>query len=823
MTAQHHRQGQSMTPNLRSARWLFPSIFACLALVAVFASGQAQAAGFGELAGFSEGSKPLARFNGKGTNKKGTNFAVSEETQVFGRDAVDGSFYVGGERGEEDEKYKLQKYNAKGEFEAELELQQSQKELPAGIVETSGLEGAAIDHERGILYLLARYKRSYEDAVDPSQEVAGALLAFKISPTGGILEPAPGTKTEGGLTGVLASSSTLNAASETFGKALLQPSGIAVDPKTHEVVILGLTDGGTADEPEVFYQALQGVKEENGELGRRWVGPESVGISGGDSPVVSQNGNIFYEYEDEILQVPSGSGGAAIPLLHFEQPESLPTGLFYEELLALTNGEAYGGGGLAIEPEGTEGGRLVVDTEVNQVEPEGKSKFSNWSADTFKYAESGEQVTLTEVGWTGGQPGEEGREKSCTIGFGGESYPEVAAGPSETLFVLAPSTEEVIEFGPGGEHCPTAKAFDSIEATLKGKKLTSVPESVNVTLSGEILQADVQSVEWSFGDGETTVKVPLGEQTQTAEVAHKFTKTGELPVKAIVHTNDLATPTVELTGTVNVESETGPGAPSITKAPVNQTVVEGETAKFEATASGEPTPTVQWEESQNGGSTWTEVAGATSNSLTIADTTRAESGRDYRAVFENEKGAKTSTAAVLTVNAKETGGGPPPNNPGNNNSGNNPGTTTTTTETTPKQEVKPFQESSPKVTIASNSLQVSSSGAVTVKVACAAGAKTCTGTVTLRTLTAVAARIVAGATKKKPKASILTLASSSFALAGGQSKALTLHLSTKARQLLAHSHTLKAKATIVAHNQTGTSQTTTAVLTLRLAKKSKHH
>jgi hypothetical protein len=47
---------------------------------------------------------------------------------------------------------------------------------------------------------------------------------------------------------------------------------------------------------------------------------------------------------------------------------------------------------------------------------------------------------------------------------------------------------------------------------------------------------------------------------------------------------------------------------------------------------------------------------------------------------------------------------------------------------------------------------------------------------------------------------------------------LTLHLSTKARQLLKRSHVLKARATIVAHDWRGTVHTTVTVVTLRAAK-----
>ena len=89
--------------------------------------------------------------------------------------------------------------------------------------------------------------------------------------------------------------------------------------------------------------------------------------------------------------------------------------------------------------------------------------------------------------------------------------------------------------------------------------------------------------------------------------------------------------------------------PAITLEPSNATVLVGESAVFEATASGSPTPTQQWEVSTNGGSTWSTIEGATSNQLTIANTTTSQSGNEYRAAFTNVGGTTFSQAATLTV------------------------------------------------------------------------------------------------------------------------------------------------------------------------------
>jgi alpha-tubulin suppressor-like RCC1 family protein len=90
-------------------------------------------------------------------------------------------------------------------------------------------------------------------------------------------------------------------------------------------------------------------------------------------------------------------------------------------------------------------------------------------------------------------------------------------------------------------------------------------------------------------------------------------------------------------------------APNVTQAPVNIVVEEGQSASFEAKASGEPTPTVQWEISINGGKTWGNLEGATADKVTIASTKTSESGDEYRATFTNSAGKATSKEATLTV------------------------------------------------------------------------------------------------------------------------------------------------------------------------------
>jgi len=89
-------------------------------------------------------------------------------------------------------------------------------------------------------------------------------------------------------------------------------------------------------------------------------------------------------------------------------------------------------------------------------------------------------------------------------------------------------------------------------------------------------------------------------------------------------------------------------APRITTEPASESVAADALGEFTAAASGAPTPSVQWQVSTDGGSTWGTVAGATYTTHEFV-TSAAENGYEYRAVFTNTAGSATTTAATLTV------------------------------------------------------------------------------------------------------------------------------------------------------------------------------
>ena len=93
--------------------------------------------------------------------------------------------------------------------------------------------------------------------------------------------------------------------------------------------------------------------------------------------------------------------------------------------------------------------------------------------------------------------------------------------------------------------------------------------------------------------------------------------------------------------------------PAITTQPTNQAVLLGTQATFTAAAVGNPTPTVQWQFSSDGGNTYSNISGATSTTLNVT-TTLGLDGYLYRAVFTNIAGSATTHSAALSVETVPT-------------------------------------------------------------------------------------------------------------------------------------------------------------------------
>ena len=751
-------------------------------------------------------------------------------SQAIGVDTANNDVFVLDEEGEPKEvgqnlvhKYRLQELTEAGTFVASAKFTEKGP-LPGVEAEEHPAQGLAVDPGLERVYVLADDSRGeFPGPKDAEARVASTLYAFSTKASGKTL-PAASETTEGVLTGPGEAAGEFGAQSETAGRALLDPEGITVDPATHEVLILAHIDekGEAVDtiSNTTDHYVLQRV-ESDGKLGEKYVDstnvlkPVSEGASPPtpDSPIVTSTSpeRIYVDYNEGLVEIPYKAAGAPKPITHETAASEA------ENLTA----DAEGGGALSASPEGTIFGLAQIENERvlgNAVKP-GVILSSATSP-------------AKEIGWSGGQSAQapQQKEEKCVLepGVLEEPRPAVAAGREGKVFVLAGefltqtsgTTAAVIEFGPGGTGCPEASVAEP-EAEASGKKLAAdqiIPQHTAVTLSSRVAQADALKSEWAFSDPTTketeATEVNPADQGLTARTTHKFEHEGEWTVTETITSDNFAMPAQTIFNgtsfasplitedehseklTFNLKIEPAPASASFS-GPTAVTL--GEAAEFNASSSkgfgGGHITKYAW--SFGDGSEETSISpiakhvyGATGSyqvSLTITD------------AHGSTKSAPR-TIQVHAPSAPSGGGGappppPPPPGPGAGSTG--------------RGGVLSYQ-----VSVASTSISVNSKGALVITVKCL-GQSSCDGAVTLRTASAVAS----GAGKHK---AILTLASGSFTLAGGHFKALTLHLSSKAKALLVHSHTLRARATIVARDSAGAAHTTQSIVTLR-ATKAKHH
>ncbi len=756
--------------------WLL--LLAGVVLLAYALPAGASAASFGE----------LGRFGSKGVGQ-GQFTEHGPAAVAFGVDPTDNTVYVGDEP--EEHLFRIQKLGPKGEFLGSATLK-----TKGGAESESGIEGVAIDPVEHRFYVLVVQTRSSGKETDPDFPVAGALYAFSTVPNGSKeLEPVTGT-VEGG---VLAGTTVFHPQSETMSQVLLEPSGIAVDPVSHDVIVMGREDREALGQEPAYRVALERITK-TGALGKRWVDDaeaaffEEGGSEEATSPVVNAEGNVYViggaletplGATEQIVEIPKkfGAGEEPVKLVSFDAGA--------EEMVSFPGiPQPLEGAGLSIAPDGT----LWAYAKILDKPEGGGSGFKLPGALAFN-------PDGTELGWTGGQSAGLGSE-TCVIGF--EGHPMVAAGSEGKVFMFdsSPQTPRVIEFGPNGSGCPTAKS-SALTVSVAGHTIEpgkAVEPGAEVKLSSTLSQANAKEVKWSFGDGTNTTTT---NQHQTPETMHKFLGEGNFKVVETIQTDDLATPQIVQERTVTV-SKPLPMASFKALTPIHV----GEADHFDASKStgSEGSAITKYEWNFGDGVSETTTTAATSHVYSTA--------KEYTvtlAVVDAHGLTSASTSNNIIVTPPSGGGGGGGGTGGGGTGGGGGGGTGGGTgggNTGGGGGVLVY-----KAAFASTVLTVSGTGAFPIKVDCAAQSS-CTGNVTLRTRTAVAAG--------KHKKAILTLASGSFALAGGQMKALTLHLSSKGRALLVRAHTLRVSATIVARDSAGQTHTTQSVVTLHAAK-AKHH
>jgi uncharacterized repeat protein (TIGR02543 family) len=237
------------------------------------------------------------------------------------------------------------------------------------------------------------------------------------------------------------------------------------------------------------------------------------------------------------------------------------------------------------------------------------------TSQTVSYGESGSEVTATPttgysfVSWSDGVTSASRTDQNVTANL------TVTAN-----FTIACTAPSIIASPSDQTLCEGSSA--SFASTAGGDPAPSL--QWQVSMDG--------GANWADMAGKTTS--PLTFATNASQNGYKY--------RAVFTNTCGSAPSNVATVTVNTP-------PVVTTQPADQTVLAGCSATFGAAASGSPTPTVQWQMSTNGGTSWTDISGATSTTLTVSSATTSQSGRKYHAVFTNSCGSATTNAASLTV------------------------------------------------------------------------------------------------------------------------------------------------------------------------------
>ena len=153
----------------------------------------------------------------------------------------------------------------------------------------------------------------------------------------------------------------------------------------------------------------------------------------------------------------------------------------------------------------------------------------------------------------------------------------------------------------------------------------------------------------AWGDGTTSNGNALPDKTALAQHVYEYggdylvTLTVSNGTLSGVDTEDV---TVSGAGAPNVAGT----PPYITSEPKDQDALTGSDFAFTATAGGDPAPSIQWQESTNGGVTWENLDGETAASFSGVASS-AQDGSTFKAVFTNAAGTVESLPVSLAVAA----------------------------------------------------------------------------------------------------------------------------------------------------------------------------
>jgi len=647
--------------------------------------------------------------------------------------------------------------------------------------------GVTVDPSRGRVYVLTTALNS--GTVDSAQQ----LYVFSTTPDGSQNLIAP----SGLPSTLLADTSALDASGDN---AIAAPTDLAVDPASGDVVVAGRVATGP-NLGDVEFQPITAA----GQMATPWV--DTTGTFAG-MPVAIAIGANSTAYVD---WAPTNT----VQVAKVNYTDTSATPQFFSTAGNTLTATGAPGPGVNVQFDPTASWSAqpafgVSNGPLMALDPDGSKLWAFGGAAGAPSGHSGRAISTVDgsgLGFIGGQT-----DTTCT-------YPRspgsgFAVGSGNVLFVLT-RNGNVSRFGPTGTGCvEVADAGMTVDGNAVSGPIDAQKGQV-MSFAANVTGANITSIDWDFGDGTTTPPTdqPVTSTGPSLAQTHTFTHGGTHTVTATIHTDSIVTPD-PITDTMTVNVPASPVTASLSVTPSAPKV--GDTVNFDASGTNDP------DEIGDDTYTWDFGDGQTATTRTNTTTHTYASANTYSvSVRVSDPGTGNHDTATGSVTVKPADQNPPPTT----TTDQTPPPTTTTDQTPPPattSQTPPPPPNGPAVGFSGSSLTATSAGAVGLKLACPKSAKSCNGTLTLQTASAVSAA------KKKAKKAILVLGKATFKLKPGKPATVTVHLSSKARALLKRSHSLRITAIVDARDGASTTRVVRHTFTLKLAakkpaKKSRRH
>jgi PKD repeat protein len=559
-------------------------------------------------------------------------------------------------------------------------------------------------------------------------------------------------------------------------------SGIAVDPTSGDVVVLGVNDA-TAGNPTGILQYIA----PDGTAGTRVSGfgagldPDGANVNNPAGLALGPDGKVYVStavYQGtfpytctcssaSVFSMPKKTGTSTLLLTDTSQPSMLPGAYAFDLSTRFGSGSS-----LALSADGSTVYLMEGDNQVSRV----RGFSSTTGALKIVYGGGTTTCKITDPNQIGGLAAGAGVDVAFSVWARD-------AGSQEPLIYL---------FGDGGTGCPRAAGAFKVNGTDTGTITVTKGQNVTLDASGsDLLGGTATKVSWDYGDG-TFVDAPTPALTTT----HKFLTPGTVQVGVKIEV-DGAPATDPVYHAIQVVAPKPVASFSVsTRSPA-----AGGTVSFDAGDSldpagpdGSPTHALKeyrWDFGDGGSQTTSGPA----VSHAFANGGTAALARTVKLTVVSQDGV-SSNAAQQTITVAGTGGGNPAPGPG---PGPAPG---------PGPTPKPTVQTPPTPSLSVTG--VDAKGSLTLKVTCPAGGAATAGKIDLTTR-------VKKKVKGKTKTTTVKVGSLTFSVAAGQSKAIKIKLSSAGFKLLKKQKRLSVSAAI---SVTGGGKTTKA-LTLKAPAKRK--